>query len=59
MADLGRPSPGWPYSFQENSVLIQVGEEKEWRPPVTPKSWIFNIPFLLLIYLCFQELLER
>lgn len=27
--------------------------------PFTPKSWVFNVPFLLLIYLCFQKLLEH
>ena len=34
-------------SFQEQPFLIQVGEDKEARAPFTPKSWTFNIPFVL------------
>lgn len=45
-------------SFQEQPFLIQVGEDKEARAPFTPKSWTFNIPFVLLIYLCSQEMWE-
>lgn len=44
---------------QEQPFLIQEGEDKEAQAPFTPKSWTFNIPFVLLIYLRSQELLER
>lgn len=43
-------------SVQENPSPIQVGEEASRAPPA-PKSWIFNISFVFLIYLCSQELL--
>lgn len=45
-------------AFQENPFLIQVGEEEELRAPFTPKPWTFTISFVLLIYLCSQELLS-
>lgn len=46
-----------PFPFQENPFLIQVGGGEEQRAPFTP-SWTLHTPFLLLIYLCSQELLE-
>lgn len=57
VATAGQPTPlvsGKPFCDSG------VGEE-ELRAPFTPKSWMdffFNIPFVLLIYLCSQELLE-
>lgn len=54
VASAGQPTPllsGKPFCDSG------VGEE-ELRAPFTPKDGFFNIPFVLLIYLCSQELLE-